>query len=97
MNAMRGGAKTGWTAGLCPEPHGIRIFWNLCDHGQVLVRRPVFSAVILQTPKLSRIRHGAFWSSSCLFRTLNQDGVWTEGQRSKRVQSSNNLKSVYGS
>ena len=29
MNAMRGGAKTGWTAGLCPEPHGIRTFWNL--------------------------------------------------------------------
>ena len=29
MNAMRGGAKTGWTAGLCPEPHGIRIFWNM--------------------------------------------------------------------
>ena len=26
MNAMRGGAKTGWTAGLCPEPHGIPIF-----------------------------------------------------------------------
>ena len=34
MNAMRGGAKTGWTAGLCPEPHGIPnfgYFWNLCD------------------------------------------------------------------
>ena len=26
MNAMRGGAKTGWIAGLCPEPHGIPIF-----------------------------------------------------------------------
>ena len=49
MNAMRGGAKTGWTAGLCPEPvraelvpepslsHGIRTFWNLCDHGQAPV------------------------------------------------------------
>ena len=31
MNAMRGGAKTGWTAGLCPEPHGIRTFLDLSD------------------------------------------------------------------
>ena len=74
MNAMRGGAKTGWTAGLCPEPHGIRTFWNLCDHGQAPVHR------LLSLPLFCRLQNLAAYGTvpsgpRLLFRTLNQDGV----------------------
>ena len=83
MNAMRGGAKTGWTAGLCPEPHGIRTFWNLCDHAKHRCSEDRLSLLLF-----CRLQNLAAYGTvpsgpRLLFRTLNQDGVWTERQRSK--------------
>ena len=64
MNAMRGGAKTGWTAGLCPEPHGIRTFWNLCDHAKHQCEGRLSLRLFCRLQNLAAYRHGAFWSSS---------------------------------
>ena len=77
MNAMRGGAKTGWTAGLCPEPHGIPIF-GICgiSWSMTMMKIPepmgVFSVLprgelydVRTSVRQWRGRHSHFWHMSC--------------------------------